>query len=138
MNDGLEQNLLSLPDYALNSEVKDLKTRVDDRISIGLQYACQSWNNHLTKIGDDVANVISYLHIFLEEKFLAWLEVVSALGVTRGAIFALEQLMPWLQEVCFGLSAALSDANICNKSGCQGQGALQSFWRLFQFCDQVL
>jgi len=100
MNDGLEQNLLSLPDYALNSEVKDLRTRTDHRISIALQYACRSWHNHLTEITGDVTDVISYLRIFLEEKFLAWLEVVSAVGVVGGAAVALEMLMPWLQEVC--------------------------------------
>jgi hypothetical protein len=49
MNEGLEQNLLSLPDYALNSEVKDLETRINDRISVALQYACRSWHNHLTE-----------------------------------------------------------------------------------------
>jgi hypothetical protein len=49
MNDGLEQNLLSLPDYALNSEVKDLETRINDRISVALQYACRSWHNHLAR-----------------------------------------------------------------------------------------
>ena len=117
MNDGLEQNLLSLPDYALNSEVEDLQTRINDHISIALQYACQSWHNHLTKITGDVTDVISGLHVFLEEKFLAWLEVVSVLGATRGAIFALEQLMSWLQEVCFDLFTALPDTNMCNKSG---------------------
>jgi hypothetical protein len=101
MNDGLEQNLLSLPDYALNSEVKDLQTRINDRISIALQYACRSWHNHLTEIRGDVTDVVSYLRIFLEEKFLAWLEVVSAIGAVGGAVVALESLMPWLQEVCF-------------------------------------
>jgi hypothetical protein len=64
MNDGLEQNLLSLPDYALNSEVEDLQTRIDDRISIALQYACRSWHNHLTKTEGDVTDVVSYLRCF--------------------------------------------------------------------------
>ena len=41
MNDGLEQNLLSLPDYILNSEVKDLQTRINNHISIGLQVCLQ-------------------------------------------------------------------------------------------------
>ena len=104
MNDGLEQNLLSLPDYALNSEVEpDLKTKINDRISIALRYACLSWHNHLTKTEGDVSSVVSYLRIFLEEKFLAWLEVVSALGAVGGAAVALEKLMPWLQKVCFVL-----------------------------------
>ena len=100
MNDGLEQNLLSLPDYALNSEVGDLQTRIDDRISIALRYACRSWHNHLTETKGDVADIVSCLRIFLGEKFLAWLEVVSAIGAVGGAVVALERLMPWLQEVC--------------------------------------
>jgi len=101
MNGGLEQNLLSLPDYALNSEVEDLETRIDGRISIALRYACLSWHNHLTETEGDVNGVVSYLRIFLEEKFLAWLEVVSAIGAVGGAAVALERLVPWLQEVSF-------------------------------------
>jgi len=103
MNNGLGQNLLSLPDYSLNSEVKDLQTRVKDRISIALEYACRSWHSHLTKTTGDVTSIISDLRLFLEEKFLAWLEVVSVLGAVRGAVVGLEKLVPWLQEVCFGL-----------------------------------
>jgi hypothetical protein len=111
MNNGLEQNLLSLPDYALNSEVEDLQTRIDNHISVGLQYACQYWYNHLTETKGNVSNVISSLHIFLEQKFLAWLEVVSVLGVVRGAVIALEKLVPWLQEVCL----AFIIAELCTK-----------------------
>ncbi|KAF9642781.1 hypothetical protein BDM02DRAFT_3124172 [Thelephora ganbajun] len=98
MNDGLERNLLSLPDYALNSEVEDLETRIKDRISDALRYACQSWHGHLTKTEGDVTDVIS-LCVVLEEKFLAWLEVASVLGTVGGAIVALEQLIAWLREV---------------------------------------
>ena len=102
MNDGLEQNLLSLPDYVLNSEVKDLRTRIKDRISVGLEYACKSWHSHLTKAGRNIAGIIVDLRFFLEVKFLAWLEVVSVLEAARGAVVALEKLIPWLREVCFG------------------------------------
>jgi len=100
MNNGLEQNLLSLPEYALNSEVQDLQTRINDHISITLRYSCLSWHNHLTETKGDTADVVSYLRTFLVEKFLAWLEVVSAIGAVGGAVVALERLMPWLQEVC--------------------------------------
>ena len=103
MNDHLERNLLLLPDYALNSEVNDLEMKVNNHISAALQYACQCWYHHLTKTTGDVTDVISHLRVFLEEKFLAWLEVVSVLGATRGAVSALELLVPWLQEVCFSL-----------------------------------
>ena len=111
MNEGLEQNLLSLPDYALNSEVKDLQMRIDYRISDGLQYACRSWHNHLARTGGNCTEVISHLRVFLEEKFLAWLEVVSVLGAVRGAVSALDQLILWLQEVWFSLFLAFSTAN---------------------------
>ncbi|KAF9645968.1 hypothetical protein BDM02DRAFT_383204 [Thelephora ganbajun] len=99
MDDGLERNLLSLSDYALNSEVRDLKARISDRISDALRYACRFWHSHLTKTESDVADVIPLLRVFLEEKFLAWLEVVSVLGAVGGAIVGLEQLIAWLHEV---------------------------------------
>ena len=123
MNEGLEQNLLSLPDYALNSEVEDLKTRIDDRVGIALRYACQSWYGHLTKTVEDPTGVVSHLRVFLEETFLAWLEVLSVLGVIRVASFALEQVIPWLQQVRFDLSTMLRDAHACDGSGCQKRGA---------------
>ena len=101
MNSSLEQNMLSLPNYALNSEVEDLPMRIKDHISVGLEYACRSWHSHLTEVQGGVTDVVSNLHSFLKEKFLAWLEVVSVLGAVRGAVVSLERLMPWLQEVCF-------------------------------------
>ena len=112
MNNGLEQNLLSLPNYALNLEVRDLQTRIDNHISVALRYACQSWHNHLTLVQGDATNIISHLQFFLEEKFLAWLEVVSVLGAVRGAVVALKQLMPWLQEVCFTFSMVSHNADV--------------------------
>ncbi|KAF9650050.1 hypothetical protein BDM02DRAFT_3112640 [Thelephora ganbajun] len=99
MNGELKQNLLSLPDYALNSEVEDLETRIDDHISDALRYACRSWHSHLTETVGDVADVVCRLRVFLEEKFLEWLEVVSVLGAVRGAIVGLERVVGWLQEV---------------------------------------
>ena len=42
------------------------------------------------------------------DKFLALLEVVSVLGALRGAVVALEQLVPWVQEVRFGLSRRIT------------------------------
>jgi hypothetical protein len=102
MNDELEQDLLSLPEYALNLGVEDLPARINDRVSIALQYACRSWHNHISEARGDITGVTSILRVFLEEKFLAWLEVVSALGDVGGAVVALERLMGWLEEVCFG------------------------------------
>ena len=101
MNDKLEQDLLLLPEYALNSEVKDIQTRIDGRISLGLQYACRSWHNHLAEAKGEVTDIVSYLRIFLEAKFLAWLEVLSVLGDVGSASVALDKLIVWSQEVRF-------------------------------------
>ena len=137
MNDGLEQNLLSFPDYALNSEVEDLETRINDRISIALRYACLSWHSHLTETEGDVSVVVSYLRIFLEEKFLAWLEVVSAIGAVGGAAVGLEKLVRWLQEVCFCPSLQHHPMIMCRESGCRARAASGYGQRLFPVCDQI-
>jgi len=136
MNDGLEQNPLSLPDYALNSEVEDLQARINDRISIALRYACLSWHSHLAKTEGDVTNVVSYLRIFLEAKFLAWLEVVSVIGAVGGAAAALERLMPWLEEVCFYSPLYHRPTITCCESGCQKQAPPRHRQRRFPICDQ--
>ena len=123
MNEGLEQNLLSLPDYALNSEVKDLKTRIDDHINIALRYACQSWYSHLSKTLGNANDVVSHLRDFLEEKFLAWLEVLSVLGAVRVAVVTLDQVIHWIQQVRFSPSTTLCDIYTCDGSGWQERGA---------------
>ena len=101
MNNELEQNLLSFPEYALNSEIQDLQTRISSRISIALQYACRSWLSHLTETREEIPDLVPSLRVFLETKFLAWLEVLSVLGDVGSASVGLEGLVLWLQQVCF-------------------------------------
>ena len=101
MSDSLEQNILSLPDYSLNSEVGDLEARISEHISFSLKYACRSWHYHLTEVRGDITAIIPALQRFLQEGFLAWLEVLSVTGAASNAILGLEKLIPWLQEVCF-------------------------------------
>jgi len=99
MNNSLEPNLLSLPNYVLNSEVEDLQARISDHINTALKYACKYWHKHLIEVRGDIADIIPTLQSFLQDGFLPWLEVLSVIGATRDAIIALEKLMPWLQEV---------------------------------------
>jgi hypothetical protein len=108
MNETLEQNMLLLPNYALNSEIVDLPKKVEDQIGVALQYACNSWYNHLVKTSEDATDITSALHCFLGEKFLAWLEVLSVLGAARNAVIALETLILWLEEVCLSLLSNIS------------------------------
>jgi len=117
MNDNLEQNLLSLPDYALNSEIEDLEARTKGRVGVALEYACRSWHNHLTEVRGDVTTIVPALRRFMQERFLAWLEVLSVTGAARGAVIALENLMPWLREVCLPYYTPSHDTHTHSKSG---------------------
>jgi hypothetical protein len=120
MNNNLKQNLLSLPHHALNLEVEDLEARVKDQISTALQYACKSWHIHLAEVRGDTSDIVPILQRFLQEGFLAWLEVLSVIGATRGAVIALNRLVSWLQEVCLGPPYCISQYSYTSESGYQG------------------
>ena len=97
----LKRNMCSIPDYALNSQVEDLQEKIKESVIPGaLEYACRSWYKHLIVVQDQTVEVVSALHHFLEEKFLAWLEVLSVLGVVGDAAYALIAATKWLNKVC--------------------------------------
>ena len=99
----LKWNMCRLPDGVVNSEVIDLKERVEKYIGQGLKYACRSWHKHL--VGTIPAGIIPILHRFLEEKFLYWLEALSILGAAREAVEALGVISKcdWTDVRCISL-----------------------------------
>ena len=100
MNQRLEQNMCKLPDGVTNSEVVDLRERVERYLDQPLRYACQSWHKHLIETTPaQSSNIALVLHRFLEGKFLFWLEVLSVLGTAREAVEALKAAEKWL-DVC--------------------------------------
>ena len=137
MNGSLEQNYLLLPDYALNSEIEDLQTR-KERISVALEYACKSWHSHLIEARGDVTAAIPTLRNFLQEGFLAWLEILSVIGAARDAVIALENLVLWLQEVRSGLLFRISRYSQLLETGCQGSSTPRHCEGLFPLCDHLL
>jgi len=101
MAKSLKKNICSIPNYALNSEVDDLPKRIEDNgVNGGLEYACRSWYKHLVVTEHRTLDVLSALRGFLTEKFVAWLEVLSALGAVGDAARALIAAVKWLNEVC--------------------------------------
>ena len=101
MNQKLERNMCKLPDGVINTEVQDLKQRIEQHIDKALEYACRSWYKHLHDItSTQKLKITPVLHQFLEEKFLFWLEVLSVLGATREAVDALEAAEKWLNVCC--------------------------------------
>jgi len=91
MNRRLERNMCEFPDAMTNSEVEDLQERTERYIGQGLRYACRSWHKHLVgAVLSQTPTVKSVLYLFLEGKFLFWLEVLSVLCATREAVDALQ------------------------------------------------
>ena len=88
MDRRLEKNVFQLPDGVTNSEIEDLKEKIEQHVDQALEYACKSWHKHL--VGTIPADVAPILHEFMEKKLLFWLEVLSVLGAAREAIDALE------------------------------------------------
>ena len=103
MNRELKRNMCNLPDGVANSDVIDLKERVEEHIGQGLKYACRSWHKHLVETIP--TRIIPILHRFLEEKFLFWLEVLSVLGAAREAVEALGAISEreWTDVCCISL-----------------------------------
>ena len=100
MEESLKKDMFSIPDYILNSEVEDLPTRIGESGLRGaLEYACRSWHMHLFATKDRVPDVVSALRRFLEQKFLFWLEVMSALEAMDDAARALNMTVEWVNEV---------------------------------------
>ena len=100
MNQKLEQNMCKLPDGAMNSEVDDLEGRTDQYIDHGLRYACTSWYKHsVGKVQVQTLKITPVLHLFLEGKFLFWLEALSILSAVKEAVNALDAAAVLL-EVC--------------------------------------
>jgi hypothetical protein len=101
MDKSLKKNMCSIPDYFLNSEVKDLSKRLEKNgIRGALEYACSSWHKHLVTTEGRTTDAVFALRVFLEKNLLFWLEVSSVLGVVDDAKCALGDTIKWLGKVC--------------------------------------
>ncbi|KAG6914987.1 hypothetical protein DXG01_014045, partial [Tephrocybe rancida] len=114
-DDGLCFNICKLPAFALNSEVEDLHNKVEEHISLGLQYACVAIGYHLRHSRQESG--ISALHnlhsvnrvkpaldlekelmCFMHKGFLYWLEAHSCMRTKENAPGTiLPHLYEWAQ-----------------------------------------
>jgi hypothetical protein len=82
----LRFNICKLEDSRLaNSEVKDLKSRIEQNIPDALQYSCFYWSSHLCFSLDNInrdLRVLGKLKQFFEGLYpLFWIEVLSIMGM---------------------------------------------------------
>ena len=137
MDRKLKKNMCELPDGVINSDVSDLKERIGRHIEPPLRYACRSWHTHLINshaISVDTPEIPPALCLFLENRFLFWLEVLSVLGAARNAVDALQTVVGWF-KVCRDPML-----NVFPELLIPGQGASRTrpCQRLFLLCNSEL
>lgn len=85
--------------YCLNSEVPDLEERITKHIPSALSYSCRFWAKHLAYAFGTEAELFRCLQVFIEEKLLFWLEVLSVRKEVPIASTALLLLRAWLGRI---------------------------------------
>jgi hypothetical protein len=90
MNRHLKQDICGLNDMALlNSEVSNLRARLDSHIPAELRYACRHWMTHLSHTSQVTENLIEELNKFCSKHILHWIETLSLLGVLADGLSSL-------------------------------------------------
>ncbi len=95
MKNELRFNICKLEtSYLMNDDIPDLKMRVDDNISVHLQYACRFWTVHIHQCNFDVQTAQEVEH-FMTNQFLYWLEVMSLLREVNRVTQGLHSVIAW-------------------------------------------
>ena len=95
MKNELEFNICKLEtSHVIHDEIPDLKERVNENVSLHLQYACRFWTEHMHKcdFDDEIALDVEY---FMINEFLYWLEVMSLLREANRVAQGLRSVMTW-------------------------------------------
>ena len=94
MQQGLKEDMCGLvfPGHLVSNV-----SEVDSGVPRHLQYACRYWVDHLTELSDGERREVGLgddgaVHVFLREKLLFWLEVMSLISETSAAVLCLSRL----------------------------------------------
>ncbi|KAF5580443.1 nacht and wd40 domain protein [Fusarium subglutinans] len=114
MGTGLYQDMCDLQHPG--GRIEALAPSVVDRcIPQYLQYCCHHWIDHLGSLTEERRNVFlendGFIHQFLREKFLIWLEALSLLRQIHVAILAMSRLQKMTEKAdCPDLHVLVEDA----------------------------
>ncbi|CAE6519465.1 unnamed protein product [Rhizoctonia solani] len=111
MKGRLQFNICQLESsFLFDEKVDNLQSRIKDRISPSLAYACRYWANHLSLVAN-IDGVLMILGEFLTTQLLLWMEVLNLrreldIGITAllkakqrlGGISSSPELMALLEE----------------------------------------
>ena len=83
MKSNLKFNICDLPSsFLFDSEVPDLKNRVNANISEILKYSCRHWAHHVTQAMTQADSLQHYISEFLDIHVLFWVEAMNLLGLS--------------------------------------------------------
>lgn len=101
-NNGLKRDICDIRDVSLlNSDIEDLRTRIDACISPELQYACRHWMTHLGSASAASASVEEQkavndqLTVFCSNHLTHWLEVTCLLGALHPSFAGFSGMLKW-------------------------------------------
>ena len=80
--------------HVMHDEIPNLKERIDQNISMHLQYACRFWADHIHKCDFD-EEIASEVEDFMGNKFLYWLEVMSLVREVNRVTQGLRSVVTW-------------------------------------------
>ncbi|KAG9023829.1 hypothetical protein FRB95_012411 [Tulasnella sp. JGI-2019a] len=78
----------------VTAEVKDLVRR---HISSALQYSCENWAIYVSRASPEWDDVYASVEMFVRNRLLYWLEVLSLLGMTKKLVGLVELVEAWLK-----------------------------------------
>ena len=101
MKSGLRFNICNLPSsFLLDSEVPDLRHRIQKNISSDLQYSCRYWVQHLNRAASsDRDSLRTMIEHFLDVQVLFWIEAMNLLGSRAQCSLMLQYTRAWVLQV---------------------------------------
>lgn len=105
MIEGLKFNICELETSLVsNEDVKDLKHRVESKISDTLQYSCIHWASHICAVPYSASiKVAQELNKFFDEsRPLYWIEALSVMGKIAAGVQALRDILTWAKVGSYG------------------------------------
>ncbi|KAG9029638.1 hypothetical protein FRB95_005074 [Tulasnella sp. JGI-2019a] len=95
--ESLTQNICNLDPSLLNSEVEDLSQRIQERMPLGLQYACVHIAEHISQTAAGSAAIRSLVVRFAREKLIYWLESLGLMGRTHEGVTMADSIENWFK-----------------------------------------
>jgi len=102
MEEKLKRNICELDNYAILTQVADLSVRRKNYIGDALEYSCQFWAKHLTKVsssGHDAEEVHKAVDKFFTTHLLFWIEVLAIMGSLGVGVYAINDVQQWYSSV---------------------------------------